>query len=218
MTTAPAGGLGSTLPLDPTAGLPVTLVTPTDPAAGLPLTTTTPLDPTAGLPVTTTTPADPSASAPLSTLFPVVQQSGNVLLKQSAGVTVQQAQPGWTLAGRVGDAAALRDQLGTAATGNLKYSAWTGAVHLPTGDIAVGCSGTLAGAHEGQCAEPNIIAVTHWNPADVLFIRAMRLEDIKDGFGKMWQEKEICPQCQRRYPPDNFVDGVLSNEDGDWNR
>ncbi|NUS16386.1 MAG: hypothetical protein HOY69_34165 [Streptomyces sp.] len=79
MTTAPTtGGLGTTLPADPSAGLPSTTTTPIDPSAGLPNTLPTPIDPTAGLPLTlptpavpnpglgsTSLPADPSASDPL---------------------------------------------------------------------------------------------------------------------------------------------------------
>ncbi|MBY8879933.1 LamG-like jellyroll fold domain-containing protein [Actinacidiphila acidipaludis] len=69
MTAAPTtSGLGTTLPVDPSAGEPTTLTTPTDPSASLPTTLTTPVDPTAGLPSGSVSPANPHTGLGTTTL------------------------------------------------------------------------------------------------------------------------------------------------------
>ncbi|WP_281192302.1 hypothetical protein [Streptomyces vietnamensis] len=39
--------------------------------------------------------------------------------------------------------------------------------------------------------EINILEATNWDPNLVVFIRAMRVENRKDGMGKIWQEKAV---------------------------
>jgi hypothetical protein len=124
----------------------------------------------------------------------------------------QKAQPGWTMDERVSDAAAVRDQAFQGTTGKARGAAWTAAVHNATGEIAATCSGM------GDCAEGNILRLTGWQASEVTFIRAMRLEDRKDGFGRLWQEKEICVKCQAKYPMSNFIPGVLFAVGGLWSK
>lgn len=121
-------------------------------------------------------------------------------------VTVQAAEPGWTVEGRLGDAAALRDNLQGASTGDARTGTWTGAVHLETGEIAATCSG------HGSCAEINLLEVTNWDPNAILFTRAMRLENLKDGLGKYWQEKAICDVCDATLPRGSFLETALTKE------
>ncbi|MER5201125.1 hypothetical protein ACWD3J_48520 [Streptomyces sp. NPDC002755] len=101
------------------------------------------------------------------------------------------------------DANALRDDVGTVATGAAKNRTYSAAINVTTGDIAVGCSGA------GNCAEVNILESTGWSPANVLFTRAGPLMDVDDGLGKVWQEMEICTTCQGIFPLDSFVPGAL---------
>jgi hypothetical protein len=118
-------------------------------------------------------------------------------------VSIHKPQEGWDLETRVSDANALRDSVGTVATGDAKYRTYSAAVNIHTGDVAVGCSGA------GSCAEVNIMEFTGWDPSDILFTRAGRLMDIEDGLGKVWQEMEICTTCQGIFPVDSFVPGAL---------
>ncbi|MCT9080259.1 RHS repeat-associated core domain-containing protein [Streptomyces fulvoviolaceus] len=119
---------------------------------------------------------------------------------------VHPATGDWDLETRVSDANALRDDVGTVATGDAKYRTYSAAINVSSGDIAVGCSGG------GNCAEVNIMEFTGWAPQDVLFTRAGRLMDIEDGLGKVWQEMEICTTCQGIFPVDSFVPGALLAE------
>ncbi|WP_405585472.1 RHS repeat-associated core domain-containing protein [Streptomyces sp. NBC_01190] len=107
------------------------------------------------------------------------------------------------LESRVSEANEYRDLVGNSASGAAKFRTFTAGIHVPTGDIAVSCSGA------GNCAEVNVVEMTGWDPADILFTRAMALTDIGDGSGKVWQEMPICLTCQRIFNPGNFVPGVL---------
>ncbi|MET9106651.1 LamG-like jellyroll fold domain-containing protein [Streptomyces zhihengii] len=125
-------------------------------------------------------------------------------------ITVHRSPGGGSLDERISEATGLRDEAARGATGKAKSRTYTAAVHRPSGDIAVGCSGN------GSCAEPNILSHTGWDAEDVVFTRAVRREDVGDGLGKVLQEKEICVVCQGNYPPDNFVEGVLYDPAGPW--
>ncbi|MER6536625.1 RHS repeat-associated core domain-containing protein [Streptomyces sp900105755] len=118
-------------------------------------------------------------------------------------VTIHPSIGSWDLESRVSDANALRDDVGTVATGDAKYRTYSAAINTTNGDIAVGCSGA------GNCAEVNILEFTGWDPEDVMFTRAGRLMDIEDGLGKVWQEMEICTTCQGIFPLESFVPGAL---------
>lgn len=118
-------------------------------------------------------------------------------------VTIHPSTGDWDLESRVSDANALRDDVGTVATGDAKYRTYSAAINTTSGDIAVGCSGG------GNCAEVNILQFTGWDPENILFTRAGRLMDIEDGLGKVWQEMEICTTCQGIFPLESFVPGAL---------
>ncbi|MGW2397781.1 RHS repeat domain-containing protein [Kitasatospora sp. NPDC001664] len=107
---------------------------------------------------------------------------------------------------RVGDASLLRNKLHGTSTGAARAATWTAAIRKSTGEIAVSCSGY------GSCAEVNILEGTGWPLNDVIFIRAMRLENIKNGLGKVWQEKPICLTCQSIFTEGHFISGVLFEE------
>ncbi len=77
---AGSGALGTTSPIDPRAGAPVTLVNPADVITGSTL--TTPVDSSAGGSTTTVTPIDPNAAVAAITAFPAVRQAGHVLLSE----------------------------------------------------------------------------------------------------------------------------------------
>ncbi|MET7356213.1 polymorphic toxin-type HINT domain-containing protein [Streptomyces mirabilis] len=81
----PSGGLGSIMPVDPSAGMGTTLVTPVGGSAGTGTTLVTPVDDSAGAGSTTVTPIDPSAGAGLTTSFPAQLQSGHVLHSADGG-------------------------------------------------------------------------------------------------------------------------------------
>lgn len=89
------------------------------------------------------------------------------------------------------------------ATGAAKSKTWVAGINRNTGEIAVTCSGL------GNCAEPNILIGTGWTYDEVLFTRALKLQDFKDVVGKAWQDKEVCPVCQGMFPRDTFVPGVI---------
>ncbi|WP_030200419.1 ricin-type beta-trefoil lectin domain protein [Streptomyces sp. NRRL S-87] len=121
-------------------------------------------------------------------------------------VQVQKAEPGWTVEQRLGDAAALRNDMQAASTGKAKTATWTGAVHLDTGEIAATCSG------HGSCAEINLLEVTNWDPNRILFTRAFRVENLRDNPGKHWQEKAICDVCDATLPRGSFLETALTKE------
>lgn len=76
-------------------------------------------------------------------------------------------------------------------------------MNLRTGGIAVSCSG------RGNCAEPNVLIGTDWDHADVVFTKALKWQNFKDGVGRAVQEKEVCSVCQGLFGEGNFVSGVF---------
>ncbi|MFI5873901.1 ricin-type beta-trefoil lectin domain protein [Streptomyces sp. NPDC051445] len=122
----------------------------------------------------------------------------------------QETDQPWTVDQRLGDAAALRDEEHAGSSGADYKATWTSAVNLVTGEIATGCSG------HGSCAEINILEVTGWDPNAVLFTRAMRIENLKDSLGKVWQEKAICDVCDDLLPESGWLEGALRKE-RPWN-
>ncbi|OAH14145.1 LamG-like jellyroll fold domain-containing protein [Streptomyces jeddahensis] len=109
----------------------------------------------------------------------------------------------WTLSERLSEAQGMLSDAVESVTGKLKDRTWVGAVNTRTGEAAVTCSGL------GSCAEPNILVGTGWKAGETIFTRAFAREDLKDGLGKIWRDKEVCTTCQGMFPEENFVDGVL---------
>ncbi|MFF9813533.1 hypothetical protein [Streptomyces sp. NPDC014006] len=118
----------------------------------------------------------------------------------------QQAFGDWTLDERLGDAAALRDAVSGQSAGAARVATWTAAVHTQTGEIATTCSG------HGSCAEITILEVTNWDPDLAVFTPAMRLENLKDCMGKIWQEKAICDVCEVLLPDSSKLEGAYRKE------
>ncbi|MEO3746643.1 RHS repeat-associated core domain-containing protein [Plantactinospora sp. B5E13] len=110
---------------------------------------------------------------------------------------------GWDLEDQLVEAQGMVSEAVHAATGVAKTKTWVGAVNLRTGEIAVSCSG------RGNCAEPNVLIGTDWDHVDVIFTKALKWQNFRDGVGRAVQEKEVCSVCQGLFGEGNFVSGVF---------